>query len=53
MTLLSKSIPEWLLCNRGIEALSKSVAPMESRTPQDRKSMSVNDLLVKVFLPLM
>lgn len=51
MDLLSQKIPNWALFNRGIEALSKSVAPMESRGPQDNKSMTVNDLLAKVFLP--
>lgn len=49
MTILQKSIPDWKLFNQGIEALSKSVAPMERRVPAQNKSMSLTDLLIKVL----
>lgn len=48
LALLRGSIPNWTLFDQGIEALSKSVAPMESRRPEENKSMTLNDLLIKV-----
>lgn len=50
MGLLSQSIPNWMLLNQGIEALSKSVLPMDSRKPEENKSMCASDLLIKVAL---
>ncbi|PLB50127.1 Dbl homology domain-containing protein [Aspergillus steynii IBT 23096] len=47
MDLLRRSAPNWPILDQGIEALSKSVASMESRTLEPNKSMSLNDLLIK------
>lgn len=51
LALLRRSIPNWAMFDQGIEALSKSVASMESRKQEGNKSMSLNDLLIKVFCP--
>jgi hypothetical protein len=34
--------------DQGIEALSKSVASIESRKHEDNKSMTMSDLMIKV-----
>lgn len=34
--------------DQGIEALSKSVASMETRKHEDNKSMTLSDLMIKV-----
>lgn len=52
MDLFRRSVPNWAILDQGIEALSKSVASMESRTLEPNKSMSLNDLLIKVSLEL-
>lgn len=48
MDMLRDSVSNWSFFDQGIEALSKSVAPMENRRPEEHKSMTVNDLLIKV-----
>lgn len=50
MDTLRSSVSNWSFFDQGIEALSKSVAPMENRKPEEHKSMTVNDLLIKVCL---
>ncbi|KAJ5087013.1 hypothetical protein NUU61_008320 [Penicillium alfredii] len=47
MVLLRRSIPNWEVFDQGIEALSKSVASMDSRKQEENRSMSLNDLLIK------
>lgn len=48
LSFLRESIPNWALFDQGIEALSRSVTPMESRRPKENRSMTLNDLLIKV-----
>ncbi|KAJ5679848.1 hypothetical protein N7462_008092 [Penicillium macrosclerotiorum] len=48
MALLRRSIPNWAMFDQGIEALSKSVASMESRKNEYNKSMTMSDLMIKV-----
>lgn len=48
VALLRRSIPNWAVFDQGIEALSKSVTSMESRKQEEKRSMSLNDLLIKV-----
>lgn len=48
MDIYRHSVPNWPILGQGIEALSKSVASMESRALEPNKSMSLNDLLIKV-----
>lgn len=50
MDILRSSVSNLAFFDHGIEALSKSVAPMENRRPEEHKSMTVNDLLIKVCL---
>lgn len=50
MDILRSSVSNLAFFDQGIEALSKSVAPMENRRPEEHKSMTVNDLLIKVCL---
>ncbi|KAJ5779788.1 hypothetical protein N7457_007508 [Penicillium paradoxum] len=47
VALLRRSIANWTVYDRGIEALSKSVASTERRRQEDNKSMTLNDLLIK------
>lgn len=50
VAILRRSIPNWAVFDQGIEALSKSVASMESRKHEENKSMTMNDLMIKVPL---
>lgn len=50
VAILRRSIPNWAVFDQGIEALSKSVASMESRRHEENKSMTMNDLMIKVPL---
>ncbi|KAE8147493.1 Dbl homology domain-containing protein [Aspergillus avenaceus] len=45
--LLRRSVSDWPLLEQGIEALSKSVASIESQGLEQNKSMLLNDLLIK------
>jgi len=48
MAILRRSIPNWAAYDQGIEALSKSIASMESRKQEENRSMSLSDLMIKV-----
>lgn len=48
VAILRRSIPNWTVFDQGIEALSKSVTSMKSRKREENRSMSLNDLLIKV-----
>jgi hypothetical protein len=48
VALLRRSIANWTIYDLGIEALSKSVASIDRRRAEDSKSMTFNDLLIKV-----
>lgn len=48
VALLRRSISNWTIYDQGIEALSKSVASTERRRQEDNKSMTLNDMLIKV-----
>lgn len=48
VALLRQSIANWTIYDQGIEALSKSVASTERRRQEDNKSMTLNDMLIKV-----
>lgn len=50
VALLRRSVQNWGVLDQGIEALSKSVASVESRKSDENKSMTLNDLLIKVSL---
>ncbi|OJJ49106.1 hypothetical protein ASPZODRAFT_157569 [Penicilliopsis zonata CBS 506.65] len=47
LSILRRSVPNWQLFDRGIEALSKSAASIEGCRQEDSKSMTLNDLLIK------
>lgn len=48
LAILRRSVPNWAMFDQGIEALSKSVASIESRKHEDNKSMTMSDLMIKV-----
>lgn len=48
MTSTSKSIPNFQVYERGIEALAHSLASTSTRTSYSRKGMTFEDLLIKV-----
>jgi hypothetical protein len=48
VALLRRSVPNWIVFEQGIEALSKSVVSTESRKNDDNRSMLMNDLMIKV-----
>lgn len=48
LAILRRSVPNWATFDQGIEALSKSVASMETRKNEDNKSMTLSDLMIKV-----
>lgn len=48
VAILRRSVPNWTVFDQGIEALSKSVASMESRKHEENRSMSMSDLMIKV-----
>lgn len=50
VAILRRSVPNWTVFDQGIEALSKSVASMESRKHEENRSMSMSDLMIKVDL---
>ncbi|KAJ5976311.1 hypothetical protein N7481_010018 [Penicillium waksmanii] len=47
VALLRRSVPNWIVFEQGIEALSKSVVSTESRKNDDNRSMLMNDLMIK------
>ncbi|KAJ5161394.1 hypothetical protein N7492_006786 [Penicillium capsulatum] len=47
VAILRRSILNWAVFDQGIEALSKSVASVESRRHEENKSMTMNDLMIK------
>ncbi|KAJ5909406.1 hypothetical protein N7504_004049 [Penicillium tannophilum] len=47
VAILRRSIPNWSVHDQGIEALSKSVASVNSRKHEENKSMSMGDLMIK------
>ncbi|KAF3388892.1 hypothetical protein F1880_004463 [Penicillium rolfsii] len=47
LAILRQSVPNWAILDQGIEALSKSVASIESRKHEDNKSMTMSDLMIK------
>ncbi|GFF30916.1 hypothetical protein IFM51744_01283 [Aspergillus udagawae] len=49
VSLLRGSIPNWETFEGGIESLSKSVTSLENKLLTDNRSMSLSDLVVKVF----
>ena len=49
IAILRRSVPNWSMYDQGIEALSKSVASVESRKHEENKAMSMNDLMIKVW----
>lgn len=49
MDLLRKSVPAGGFWFHGIEALAKSVESTDSRKQGNKKSMTIEDLLIKVW----
>ncbi|GFF78750.1 Rho guanyl nucleotide exchange factor, putative [Aspergillus lentulus] len=49
VSLLRGSIPNWETFEGGIESLAKSVTSLENKLLTDNRSMSLSDLVVKVF----
>ncbi|KAJ5769823.1 uncharacterized protein N7511_001874 [Penicillium nucicola] len=47
VALLRRSIANWTVYDQGIEALSKSVASTDRRRQEEKRSMTLNDLLIK------
>ncbi|CEO59786.1 hypothetical protein PMG11_04443 [Penicillium brasilianum] len=47
LAILRRSVPNWAMFDQGIEALSKSVASIESRKHEESKSMTMSDLMIK------
>ncbi|KAJ5621420.1 hypothetical protein N7528_006203 [Penicillium herquei] len=47
IALLRRSITDWPVYDKGIEALSKSVASTDSRRHEENKSMMMSDLMIK------
>lgn len=50
VAMLRHSIPNWSAYDQGIEALSKSIASMESKKHEENRSMNLSDLMIKVGL---
>jgi hypothetical protein len=50
VTTASRSIRDWASYQKGFEVLASSVGSARSRELKSRKSLTVNDLLVKVRL---
>lgn len=48
VSLLCKSISTWQIFDMGIEALSKSVAPINNRRDEGNACFTLKDLLIKV-----
>ncbi|OCL09815.1 hypothetical protein AOQ84DRAFT_375486 [Glonium stellatum] len=49
LTLTCKSMPTWQAYERGIEALSKSLASENNREASSRKALTFSDLLIKAI----
>ena len=49
LSMLRRSISNWETFEQAIEALSKSVVPINTRRMEGNMSMTLNDLLIKVF----
>ncbi|KAI2795230.1 hypothetical protein POX_a01835 [Penicillium oxalicum] len=47
LEILQRSLPDWPSVDNGIEALSKSVASINRRKQEDKKSMTFSDLMIK------
>ena len=43
-------MPNWAAYERGIEALMNSLVPQSNGTEDSRKCLTLEDLLIKVFL---
>ncbi|KAJ5884724.1 hypothetical protein N7495_009234 [Penicillium taxi] len=48
VAMVRRSVSDWAIYDKGIEALSKSVASIESRKNEENKAMSLNDLMIKM-----
>ena len=48
MASLSKTMPNWAAYERGIEALVNSLVPSNSCTDDNKKGLTLEDLLIKV-----
>lgn len=49
MTSTSKTIPNWHVYERGIEALANSLASADNRAVCSKKGLTFEDLLIKVW----
>ena len=49
LAMLRRSVSNWETFDQGVEALCKSVAPINTRKVEGNQSMTLNDLLIKVF----
>lgn len=47
-----RTIPQWDIYQKGLEALASSVASINSQQNGLKKSLTIGDLLVKVIAPL-
>ena len=50
MVSASKTIPNWHIYERSIEALANSLASTSSQPTQSKKGLSFEDLLIKVLI---
>lgn len=46
----SRTMPQWEMYQKGIEALATSLASMNSQNDHNKKGLTVGDLLIKVFV---
>lgn len=51
VALSHKYVPSWQAYETGIEALAKSLVPINSREGEGKKGLTVPDLLIKVRAP--
>jgi len=47
-----RTIPQWEIYQKGLEALASSLASLNSQCDSSKKSLTIGDLLVKVSLPM-
>lgn len=47
-----RTIPQWEMYQKGLEALASSLASINSQQDNLKKAMTIGDLLVKVTYPL-
>lgn len=47
-----KNLPIWTDYDRAIEVLSASINPLNSRRANRKRAMTLNDLLIKVYLAM-